>query len=111
MKAQLKRLGYALDWTRERTLHFGDVDPERYPALNVVLATARSGDAGAMVGLSAADELAVARFLAGETTFSEIPSLLRRGAELGAGPAATLADIERIDARVRAELASLVASA
>jgi 1-deoxy-D-xylulose-5-phosphate reductoisomerase len=100
-----------LDWTRERTLHFGDVDPERYPALNVVLATARSGDAGAMVGLSAADELAVARFLAGETTFSEIPSLLRRGAELGAGPAATLADIERIDARVRAELASLVASA
>ena len=94
------------DWTRERTLRFGDVDPERYPCLTLVLGTAKAGDQGAMVGLSAADEVAVARFLAGDIAFTEIPSLLRRGAELGAGgvPAPTLADIARIDQRVRGEL-------
>jgi 1-deoxy-D-xylulose-5-phosphate reductoisomerase len=92
------------DWTRTRAMHFGDVDPERYPGLGVVLGTARGGDQGAMVGLSAADEVAVGRFLAGEIKFTDIPGLLRRGAELGAGAAPTLADIVRIDERVRREL-------
>ena len=57
-----------------------------------------------MVGLSAADEVAVARFLAGEIKFTDIPALLRRGAELRAGAAPTLDDIMRIDASVRHEL-------
>ncbi|MEA2662770.1 MAG: 1-deoxy-D-xylulose-5-phosphate reductoisomerase [Chloroflexota bacterium] len=94
------------DWTRTRALHFGPVDLERYPCFSHVLATARAGDQGAMVGLSAADEVAVARFLAGEIGFTEIPALLRRGAELGsgAGKAATVEDIVRIDERVRREL-------
>ena len=59
-----------------------------------------------MVGLSAADEIAVARFLAGEIGFTAIAGVLRRGAELGAGedPALTLDDVMRIDERVRREL-------
>jgi 1-deoxy-D-xylulose-5-phosphate reductoisomerase len=102
----LPSLAPRFEWTRKRTLHFGDVDLERFPCLAIVLGAARAGDQGAMVGLSAADEVAVARFLAGEITFTEIPSLLRRGVELGAGAAAApdLAEIARLDAHVRRAL-------
>ena len=95
------------EWTKERALHFGEVELERYPCFAHVLAAARTGDQGAMVGVSAADEVAVARFLAGEIAFTEIAGLLRRGAELGAGAGAApgLDEIVRIDERVRRELA------
>ena len=101
------------DWTSARTLHFGDVESDRYPCFELVLASARTGDQGAMVGLSAADEVAVERFLAGEIKFTEIAGLLRRGAELGlgAGPSPTLEAINEIDARVRRELAPAEARA
>ena len=92
------------DWTRARALHFGAVELERYPCFSYVLAVARAADQGSMVGLSAADEVAVARFLAGEIKFTDIAGLLRRGAELGHGAAAALDDILRIDASVRHEL-------
>jgi 1-deoxy-D-xylulose-5-phosphate reductoisomerase len=99
-------LAKRFDWTRSRALRFGEVELERYPCFSHVLATARGGDQGAMVGLSAADEVAVARFLAGEIRFTDIAGLLRRGAELGAGagPAPPLDDIIRIAERVRREL-------
>jgi 1-deoxy-D-xylulose-5-phosphate reductoisomerase len=95
-----------LDWKRERSLHFGAIEPARYPCLELVLATARAGDLGAMAGLSAADEVAVDRFLAGELRFTDIADHLRRGAALGAGagPSPHLATIREIDARVRREL-------
>ena len=94
------------DWTTARALHFGDVESDRYPCFELVLASARTGDQGAMVGLSAADEVAVQRFLDGEIKFTEIAGLLRRGAELGlgAGPTPSLETINAIDARVRREL-------
>ena len=94
------------DWTTARALHFGDVESDRYPCFELVLASARTGDQGAMVGLSAADEVAVQRFLDGEIKFTEIAGLLRRGAELGlgAGPTPSLEAINAIDARVRREL-------
>ena len=94
------------EWTRQRALHFGDVELERYPCFSHVLATARSGDGSAMVGLSAADEVAVARFLAGEIRFTDIVGLLRRGTEVaaGAGMAPALEEIMRTDERVRREL-------
>src|SRR4029077_14243863 len=104
------------EWTRKRELRFGEVELERYPCFSHVLATARSGDQGAMVGLSAADEVAVARFLAGEIRFTDIAGLLRRGAELGsvgsgAGAGLDLDAIERIDERVRGELRPVEARA
>lgn len=103
----LPSLAPRFDWTKERTLHFGEVELGRYPCFSHVLAAARSGDQGAMIGVSAADEVAVGRFLAGEIAFTEIAGLLRRGAELGAGAgaASALDEIERIDGRVRRELA------
>ena len=110
---QRPSLAPRFDWTRKRELHFGEVELERYPCFSHVLATARTGDQGAMVGLSAADEVAVARFLAGEIKFTEIAGLLRRGAELGAGAgtAPALDQIVRIDERVRRELQPVTARA
>ncbi len=102
-----------LDWTAERALHFGPIDARRYPCLELVLETARSGDLGAMAGLSAADEIAVELFLAGEVGFGEIPRLLRRGAQIGAGGpgrVTTLEDIIAIDAAVRRALAPAAVS-
>jgi 1-deoxy-D-xylulose-5-phosphate reductoisomerase len=96
------------DWTAARTLHFGEIDVRRYPCFAAVLETARSGDLGAMIGLSAADELAVERFLNGEIAFTDIASLLRRGADLGARAKRSrepdLAEVIAIDAAVRASL-------
>src|SRR5712691_180516 len=103
------------DWTAERTLHFGEIDARRYPCFAVVLETARSGDLGAMIGLSAGDELAVERFLRGDIPFTDIAALLRRGADLGARAKRSrepeLDEIIAIDAAVRASLATPAAVA
>ncbi|OLC19454.1 MAG: 1-deoxy-D-xylulose-5-phosphate reductoisomerase [Chloroflexi bacterium 13_1_40CM_68_21] len=103
------------DWTLERTLHFGAIDRLRYPCFTVVLETARSGDLAAMIGVSAADEVAVERFLRGEIPFTDIASVLRRGAEVGArqgsGKEPELDEIVAIDGVVRAALAKMPAVA
>jgi len=96
------------DWTADRLLHFGEIDVLRYPCFAIVLETARSGDLGAMVGLSAADELAVERFLHGDIAFTDIAPLLRRGAEIGARTKRSrepdLDEVIAIDAAVRVSL-------
>ncbi len=101
------------DWEQVRSLRFGPIDPARYPCLAIVLETARSGDLAAMVGLSAADEVAVEAFLRNEIAFTAIPGLLQRGAELGAhegrGGAPELAEIIAIDRAVRASLMPVAA--
>jgi 1-deoxy-D-xylulose-5-phosphate reductoisomerase len=100
-----------IDWSASRTLRFaGAPDLERYPALAAVLDAARSDGAGPAIGLSAADELAVERFLRDEIRFTDIAPLLRRGAALGAKaastPTPTLAEIAAIDLSVREALAA-----
>src|SRR2546425_4866377 len=103
------------DWTADRTLHFGQIEMARYPCFTVVLETARSGDLAAMIGVSAADEVAVERFLRGEIPFTDIAALLRRGADLGARAKRSrepaLDEIIAIDAAVRASLATPAAVA
>ncbi len=102
------------DWTAQRTLHFGEIDERRYSCFVVVLETARSGDLAAMIGLSAADEIAVERFLGGEIPFTDIAPLLRRGADLGArhgrGAEPDLEGVIAIDAAVRAALETMPAA-
>ena len=96
-----------MDWSRARTLRFGPVDLRRYPCLAIVLETARSGDLRALVGLSAADEIAVERFLRGEIPFTAIPEILRRGTAIASAPDAappTLDEILAIDRAVRLSL-------
>ena len=104
-----------LDLVSAGRLDFRAVEPGRYPCLEVVLGVARSNDLGAMIGLSAADEVAVERFLAGDLEFLAIADLLQRGAELGAhlarSDAPGLAEIFAIDAGVRTALRAVPASA
>ncbi len=100
-----------LDLGSLRGLTFRPVEAQRYPCLGAVLEAARSADLRAMVGLSAADEVAVERFLHREIAFPDIARYLRRGADLGRSQRATsaeptLAEITRIDAAVRAALAA-----
>jgi 1-deoxy-D-xylulose-5-phosphate reductoisomerase len=98
----------AIDWTAPRSLTFGPVDAARYPCLQTVLDTARGGDLSAMVGLVAADEVAVERFLRKEIPFGEIAVYLHRGAALGRAHGGSaepsLAEIRHIDAEVRGAL-------
>ncbi len=99
-----------LDLIAVGSLDFRAVEPGRYPCLEVVLETARSGELGAMVGLSAADELAVERFLGGALAFDRIADLLRRGADEGARLAGSrtpaLEEVLAIDAGVRRALSA-----
>lgn len=105
-----------LDLARARELRFlGPPDPERYPCFGIVLATARGGDQRALIGLSAADEIAVERFLGGEITYGEIPGILRHGAEVARGAPGqappTLEEIRVIDRAVRIALTEAPAGA
>src|SRR5438128_4143733 len=103
------------DWNADRTLHIGQIEMARYPCFMVVLETARSEDLAAMIGLSAADEVAVERFLRGEIPFTDIASVLRHGAEVGARQGRSkepeLDESVAIDAVVRAALAKMPAVA
>jgi 1-deoxy-D-xylulose-5-phosphate reductoisomerase len=64
-----------LDFRKLGSLHFGEVDMQRYPCLGIALAAgARGGTSPAAV--AAADEEGVEAFLAGRIGFSDIPALL-----------------------------------
>ena len=65
----------ALDLPALGSLAFRSPDAARFPALNLVRESAAAGDAR-LVALSAADEVAVARFLAGEIAFTDIVRLV-----------------------------------
>lgn len=100
-----------MDWTTARSLRLGPVDAARYPCFAVTLEVARSGDLRALVGLSAADELAVEAFLAGALPFTGIADILLRGAELTSGPGApSLDEIVELDRHVRETLSPQLAA-
>jgi 1-deoxy-D-xylulose-5-phosphate reductoisomerase len=67
----------ALDLAKRGSLHFGAIDLARYPALAVAIEAGRRDDTSA-AALAGADEAAVAHFLAGRCTFTDIPRLLAR---------------------------------
>ena len=65
-----------MDWGRPVDLTFSAPDPVRYPCLGLAWdALDRGGCSGAV--LNAANEAAVAHFLAGRTGFTRIPELIR----------------------------------
>ncbi len=66
-----------LDLARRGTLHFEPIDTARFPALGIVIEAGRRDDTSA-AAVSGADESAVAHFLAGRCTFTDIPRLLAR---------------------------------
>ena len=73
-----RRSGVAarFDWSRASQLEFSPPDLERFPALELGMEVARAGGTAGSV-LNAANEVAVAQFLAGELRFNEIVPLCR----------------------------------
>jgi 1-deoxy-D-xylulose-5-phosphate reductoisomerase len=108
------RLGDAparLDWTKVSNLAFEQPDLERFPALRLAREALEAGGAAATV-LNAANEVAVAEFLAGRLQFAGIAALVEaaldaaRGRGLTAEPA-SVEDALAIDhnsRRIAAEL-------
>jgi 1-deoxy-D-xylulose-5-phosphate reductoisomerase len=99
-----------LDLTRGLTLTFEPVDSDVFRCL----ALARSaGIAGGLApcALNAADEEAVAAFLAGRCRFSDIPALVERALEsCSSEPLSALAQVHEADAAARASVHSALAA-
>jgi 1-deoxy-D-xylulose-5-phosphate reductoisomerase len=104
---------YALNWparlpcpTRFDLLAAGPLafeapDPERFPCLPLAYEALRRGGAAPAV-LNAANEVAVAAFLAGRARFLDIPAAIRHALDRDAqAPASTLADLLAADRRAR----------
>ncbi len=104
-----------LDLMRSRDLRFrGPPDPARYPCFETVMRAAREGDVRSLIGVSAADEVAVDRFLREEIPFVGISELLRAGiAAAERTPprsAPSVAEIRSVDGAVRSALAGAFAA-
>jgi 1-deoxy-D-xylulose-5-phosphate reductoisomerase len=95
-----------IDFARPMTLEFEPPDLERFPAVRLGHeASARGGTAGCV--LNAANEAAVARFLAGRLRFTDIAEACTRVLDrhpFTAEP--TLEEIRRLDAWARQEVSS-----
>ncbi|WP_428425618.1 1-deoxy-D-xylulose-5-phosphate reductoisomerase [Methylibium sp.] len=93
-----------LDFTRLASLSFEPADERRYPGLPLAWAALRGPD-GSTAVLNAANEVAVAAFLAGTIRFDQIHSINVHTIErtpLGAGAAASLEGLLSLDAEARA---------
>ena len=93
-----------LDFTRIAALSFGTVDAARYPGLRLAWEALR-GPEGSSAVLNAANEVAVAAFLAGTIRFDQIHSVNAHTIEqlqLGAGRAGSLEALLQIDGEARA---------
>ncbi len=90
-----------LDITKLGTLDFQEIDPDRFPAINLAMSAIRAeGSAGAI--LNAANERAVEHFIAGQLPFGQIDHCVASVlAELSIEPINTLADVYAADARAR----------
>jgi 1-deoxy-D-xylulose-5-phosphate reductoisomerase len=90
-----------LDLAALGRLEFFSPDPERFPALRLARAALRAGH-GAPAVLNAANEVAVARFLAGGLPFLAIAEVVERALEaLGAPPLPDLPAVLALDAEAR----------
>jgi 1-deoxy-D-xylulose-5-phosphate reductoisomerase len=90
-----------LDLAALGRLEFFAPDPERFPALRLAREALRAGH-GAPAVLNAANEVAVARFLAGGLPFLAIAEVVERALEaLGAPPLPDLPAVLALDAEAR----------
>jgi 1-deoxy-D-xylulose-5-phosphate reductoisomerase len=87
----------SLDFTRSARLDFGQPDHKRFPCLNLAYRALR-GDSSLAVALNAANELAVAAFLAGHLSFLSIAEVIERTMDATRdGNVSSLADVRRVD--------------
>ena len=97
-----------LDLASIRSLEFEQSDPQRFPALRIARQALEQGGAAPTV-LNAANEVAVAGFLAGRFAFTEIASLVERTLERGvAGAPGSIEDVIQIDLETRHAVTELI---
>jgi 1-deoxy-D-xylulose-5-phosphate reductoisomerase len=97
-----------LDWNETLRLDFAPPDVERFPALELGREAARAGGTTGAV-LNAANEAAVAGFLAGDLAFGEIvPACQSVLSHHQFDPKPTLDDLVRLDAWARQEVSRWV---
>ncbi|MFO0826659.1 MAG: 1-deoxy-D-xylulose-5-phosphate reductoisomerase [Phycisphaerales bacterium] len=90
-----------MDWERLRSLEFEPVDHERFPSIGLACQVVREGGTRGAI-FNAANEVAVAAFLAGEIPFPAITELVGEAlAALPRGSVATLGDVLAADAEAR----------
>lgn len=94
-----------MDWSRAFALRFEPPDRATFPCLDLGYEAIRAGGT-APAALNAANEQAVARFLAGEIAFLDIPRALRAALDHHPfEPQPTLDALWRVDRRAREEVA------
>ncbi|MDD5364887.1 MAG: 1-deoxy-D-xylulose-5-phosphate reductoisomerase [Gallionellaceae bacterium] len=97
-----------LDLARIGQLTFEAPDTRRFPCLQLAYEALRAGGSSAAV-LNAANEIAVAAFLDHRIPYLAIPATLAQVLDrLGGRPAASLDDLEAIDAEARALAGELI---
>ena len=89
-----------LDWSTLRQLDFEAPDLGRFPALGLAFEALRRGG-GAPAALNGANEVAVARFLAGEIRFTDIPRVVEAALAGASTSADTLDALRATDAEAR----------
>ena len=82
-----------LDLARMRSLDFLQVDPRRFPAVELAYAACRAGGSMPAV-LNAANEIAVERFLTGELPFPGIVDIVQRVLDRHAGQVSAIASVD-----------------
>ncbi len=91
----------ALDLARCNALHLREVDEQRFPCLALAYRAMHAGDA-AVVALNAANEVAVAEFLAGHLRFDRISGVVRETLDATAvQPVDTLEAVTAADSAAR----------
>ena len=97
-----------LDLPRIGKLEFEHPDPERFPALPLAREALEAGGGEAIL-LNAANEVAVAAFLAGKIGFLDIVALVERVIAQTAAPAPrSIADVLDIDRAARESVSSMI---
>jgi 1-deoxy-D-xylulose-5-phosphate reductoisomerase len=96
-----------LDLVRTGTLRFEAPDPERFPALGLARSALEAGGAAPAV-LSAANEVAVEAFLAGEVGFLDIASIADETLQCyGPDAPRSIADVLAVDSEARVRAAGI----
>jgi len=114
-------IAYALAWPERmatpaerlnlatiRKLEFEEPDLQRFPALRIAREALEHGGAAATI-LNAANEIAVASFLAGRISFTDITNLVEQVLERAiAGAPGSIEDVIRIDHETRNVMTELI---
>jgi 1-deoxy-D-xylulose-5-phosphate reductoisomerase len=92
-----------LDLAQIGKLEFEAPDLERFPCLALAWAALRAGGSAPCI-LNAANEVAVAAFIAGQVSFLDIDAIVAETlARVASGPVGSLAEVVDIDGAARAE--------